>query len=245
MECKIKMNGLEQNVCLNDDYPGWEDRLKAKISDCVRNGHIHNTIEDCEGNVVFSQSDFWKVKAAVEDRHKTYVLYTENEKWLGLNKLADGKEAEGYYKYDDKAIAEEMDLIYKDEVERVFRRICAEGRSEASQVLTVRSDGRTSLKVVITDLARSIGAEYGDQVMVTIEKVAPRGKNGLEREYCINVRGDGPIEVELTDKDGFWSRARFDTVEDARKYVADADFEISDWSIFYAKDGVIIDRMHP
>lgn len=43
--------------------------------------------------------------------------------------------------------------------------------SEASRIVTIRADGKSSYKVTITDLVRELGLDIGDQVKVTVKKL--------------------------------------------------------------------------
>lgn len=43
--------------------------------------------------------------------------------------------------------------------------------TKASKILTIRKDGQVSMKVTVTELAQQIGAQVGDQIRVTIEKI--------------------------------------------------------------------------
>lgn len=43
--------------------------------------------------------------------------------------------------------------------------------SDASRIVTIRADGKSSYKVTITDLVRELGLDIGDQVRVTVKKL--------------------------------------------------------------------------
>lgn len=40
-----------------------------------------------------------------------------------------------------------------------------------SRVVTIRRDGSVSMKITVTELAKMIGADVGDQVRITMQRI--------------------------------------------------------------------------
>lgn len=172
----VVCGGVEEKITPNTDRLGWNKLIELKVREVLRNGHIHNRI--VVGNkVLFSERDLTSIRKDIFDSYTTYREYTEEERFLNLDRNADGSVRKMCAVTDREQLRKAYDELEENITKEITKELVdiLDGYlCRTKDVLTTTkrvSASGGALKISITPECNALGIGVGDYVEITIRRV--------------------------------------------------------------------------